>query len=142
MDEFTSIAIWLLIVIMSINSAVIYLDATPTFHDNGLGLGITTDTYFSDYSFSIDSNNSNTITTTQRTTSQGSSSDVTTSGNKITNTMGVVLFAWTSILNAVLLGVPGGQFFIWILLPIVGFAQIVAMFIIGLRIFSAIRGLF
>ena len=142
MDELTSIGIWFFVIIISINAGIIYMSTQTPMASEGLMPGITANTYFSSYNYTIADSNvgGNTISSTEPTISNTWLGDMITTAAKVGNTFRILLTAWTDLLSAIFVNVPGGAFFANIILPIIGIVQIVAFFILGVRVAGVIRG--
>jgi len=154
LEEFTSIAIWVLMAFLVVNISIIWFAESDTFSDNaslqisGLtpndtfgvtDLNTAADAYYNDecstatasdpqYTGCIIQGLSNTI------------GSLVTLPGKILGSLWTLLTAWYYLLIAVLGGVPGGSLFIAILVPFFGIIEFVAIFVITMQIAGIIRG--
>lgn len=145
LEEFTNIAIWLLIVFLCVNSTIIWLGTSTTFTTNSLDLGLS-------------ANNSYGETDLATTKASFFGTDCSTvspldlayapcfliqTGNmftKITNSLWTFLTAWSSLLTAILTPIPGGSLFLGLLIPFFGLIETSAIFVILMQIAGIIRG--
>jgi hypothetical protein len=143
MDEFASLALWLLIIIFSINLSIIYLANTETFttHYPELKLNIVNGTYFEDYSYS-DTNSTipNTVSSNPVTLSITFLANMANGIVKLFNTLLVLFGAWVNLLAVVLPESIGGGFFIAVLKPLFGIGSLVGILLLFLRGAGVIRG--
>jgi len=143
MDELTSMAIWFLVIIFSINLGVIYLANTETFKTTSpeLSLSLAEGTYFKSYSFDTNSSiGTNTISSDPITITFVFLKQMVDGTIKLFTTISKLFTAWSDLLKVVLVPVPGGEFFVQILTPIIGLVQIVAVLILFIRGAGVIRG--
>lgn len=152
MEEFTSIAIWVLMIFLAINASIIWFDNSSTFTDNGLSTGITSNDSFgindinessqSYYKTDCSTSTSNALDYSLCTLSSVGNvvTSVVTLPGRIVEGLWLLLTAWVSLLNTILLPVPGGSMFINILVPFFGLIEFVAIFIITMKIAGIIRG--
>ena len=143
MDEFASLALWLLIIIFSINLSIIYLANTETFttYYPELKLNIVNGTYFEDYSYS-DTNSTipNTVSSNPVTLSITFLANMANGIVKLFNTLLVLFGAWVNLLAIVLPESIGGGFFIAVLKPLFGIGSLVGILLLFLRGAGVIRG--
>jgi hypothetical protein len=146
MDEFTSIAIWLLATFLLINTGIIWFAGQPGLPD-GMNLNIGTNTSFNEADldstkatfFGTDCTSVNPLDLAYapcfliQTTSMFS---------KFINSLWTFLTAWTTLLEAVLTPIPGGIGILIksILIPFFGIVEAAAIFVILMRIAGIIRG--
>lgn len=154
MEEFTSIAIWVLMAFLVVNTSIVWFASSDTFSENAnLQIaGITPNNSFGvddlntaknayyneecanalpsdpEYSGCIISNLANTF-----------NSAVSLPG-KILGGLWTFLTAWYLLLVAVFAGVPGGDLFVGLLIPFFGLIEFIAIFVILLKIAGIIRG--
>jgi hypothetical protein len=143
MDEFTSIAIWFFIVIVSLNMGIIYLNTTGTFADPSTGLSpqITKNTFFESFTYDVSSSTSgNEISSGENDISGTWLTDMINFALKVGNSIRIIFTAWTDLLSFIFSGIPGGQFFANVIFPLIGVAQMVGFFIVGVRVAGVIRG--
>jgi hypothetical protein len=152
MDEFTGIAVWILMTFLAVNAAIIWFDSSNTFQNMNLDIGVTQNDAFGQNDINSASNSyyqQDCSTATSNAVDYslcliGSIGDtistVTSLPGKIIGSLWTLLTAWASLLNAILLPVPGGTLFIKILIPFFGLIEFVAIFIITMRVAGIIRG--
>ena len=142
MDEITSIGIWFFVIILSINAGIVFLAAQPGIAENGLMPGITPNTNLNNFDYSVPKAGvgGNTITSTEQEISNTWLGNMIKAADQITRFVRNLLFAWIYLLTGILTPLPGGAFFANIILPIIGLVQLVAFFIIGIRVAGVIRG--
>jgi len=145
LEEFTNIAIWLLIVFLSVNSTIIWLGTSTTFNDNGLDLGIASNNSYDQAD--IDSTKTSFFGTDCSTVSPLDLAyapcfliQTGSMFSKITNSLWVFLTAWSSLLTAILSPIPGGNLFLGLLIPFFGLIETSAIFVILMQIAGIIRG--
>jgi len=141
MDEFTSIAIWFLIIIMSLNTAIIFLGDSPTFIDNGINLHLTENEEFANYNYDVNSDTNNTISSDPTIIPKTTANDMLGGWAKVANGIRLFFLAWLDLIGAIFATVPGGSFFANILIPILGIIQAVALFVVAIRVAGVIRGI-
>ena len=152
LEEFTSIAIWVLMAFLIINSTIIWFSTSDTFTENAnLQIaGLTPDT---SYGVTDINSSSNSFFGTDCATA--SSGDVEYSlcllsninplnpdsipGKMITGLWNL-LTAWVNLLTAILGSVPGGSLFLAILIPFFGMIEFAAIFVVLAQIAGIIRG--
>lgn len=161
MDEFTGIAVWLLISILAINVTIVWFGSQPTFADDSLGLnipGITQNNTFASNDlnalkenyYSSQASSCNTITTNVADippcvyeTLNGLFKPITqglsTIGGFISDIWNFA-FAWASVINSIFSTVPGGSLFAGIFNLIFGGIEIAAIVILLLKVVGIIRG--
>lgn len=152
LEEFTSIAIWVLMAFLVVNSCIIWFATSETFTENSsLQIaGLSADSSFGQ----TDINNSITGLFGEDCSSAGASdasysSCLLSSINplnsqsmpgKILSGLWTLLTAWVNILTAILSGIPGGSLFLAILIPFFGLIEFSAIFVILMQIAGIIRG--
>jgi len=160
MEEFTSIAIWLLIVILTINTTIIWFGNQPTFTNEDLGLsipGISNDLTFN----SNDLNNvknayyekDDTCDTVGITDADYGPCLIKKVGDifsPITDSLATVgvwvslvwkwAFAWSALLTAIFSGIPGGELFSILLISIFTVVELTAIVVVLMKIAGIIRG--
>jgi len=159
MEEFTSIAIWVLMAFLVINTSIIWFAQSDTFTENAslqiAGLN-------PDDSFGVEDLNtlSGNIAQNEECVAasavdpayslcligqftgsivQSASSAVTLLG-KFMGSMWTFLTAWYNLLTSVLSGVPGGDLFLAILVPFFGLIEFIAIFVVSMKIAGIVRG--
>jgi hypothetical protein len=146
MDEFTSIAIWLLIIYLSINTCIIWFSTSTTFSDNGLGIsGLTADNSYGQADL-----NSTKLSFFGTDCSSASPTDLafapcfllqtTSMFSKIINSLWTFLTAWVNLLTVIFSPIPGGNLFLGLLIPFFGLIEATAIFVILMRLAGIIRG--
>jgi hypothetical protein len=152
MEEFTSIAIWVLIIFFSVNATIVWFDSSSTFTDNGLSLGVTknesfniekveeskTDYYSKDCSTST-SNPLDYSLCLLSTIGDAITSFITLPG-RIIGGLWTLSTAWIGLLQIILIIIPGGQIFVDLLVVFFVIIQFTALFIITMKIAGIIRG--
>ena len=150
MDEFTNIAIWLVIIYLSINASIFWFANSTTFVDNGLGLkGIT-----EDKSFTLNENPVINFLGFQFDCSTASSNpfsfvpcslaEVSGNFNTLKDTIWNLLTAWSNLIGSIFpentaLG-DLGEFIQNIVGPIFGGIALLGIFVILLRVAGIVRG--
>lgn len=147
MDEFTGIAVWILIIYLSINTAVVWFDSSTVIQNAGLSIGVTADSSYSQSDLNSFNTNifgadcsqvsaSDLINTTACGISQ-----IYNSGAKFVNSLWRFVTAWSSLLDAILSPLGSlGELFLSILIPFFALIEFIAIFIVTLRIVGVIRG--
>lgn len=148
MDEFTNIAIWVMIAFISINATVIWFSTSTTFTEHGLsGQGLTATTMGSASEL-----NSLQTTTFFGIDCSGSSANpflyapcfivkVIDTFNFVTNYIWNLLTAWVGLLDFVLSPFGSvGELFKMLFIPFFALVEITAIFVILLRVAAIIRG--
>lgn len=147
MDEFTGIAVWILIIYLSINAAIVWFDSSSVIQNAGLGVGVTLDSSYS--ASDLNSFNTNLFGVDCSTVSAGDLvnttacgiSQIYNSGAKFVNSLWHFVTAWSSLLNAILSPLGSlGQLFLSILIPVFALIEFIAIFVVTLRIVGVIRG--
>jgi len=152
LEEFTSIAIWVLMAFLVVNTSVIWFSSSDTFTENAsLQIaGITPDSSFG----ATDINNSLTgffgeDCSTASASDLAYSSCLLSSINplnpnsipgKMISGLWMLLTAWINLLTAILIGIPGGDLFLAILIPFFGIIEFAALYVILAQIAGIIRG--
>lgn len=143
MDELTSMAMWFTVIIISINLGIIFL-ASPINTDmaaHGLTPNLQGTLNYGTDAYSIPTGTTgNTISSTETTIPQGQTNNFLSGLTQVTFFVANLLTAWAQLLYAIMLGVPGGSFFVVIFLPIIGVIQIASLFILGKWFAGVIRG--
>lgn len=120
---------------------IIFLAAQPSFAGTALAPHITENTFFEAYTYDVSASASgNTIDSEQQDISGTWLTDMINFALKVGNSIRLIFTAWTDLLGFVFAGIPGGQFFANIIFPLIGVAQMVGFFIIGIRVAGVIRG--
>ena len=144
MDEFSSIAIWLLIILFSVNLGIIYLSAQPTFKEvhPELNIALTNGTYFAGYDYGESNNQAidNKISSDPISISFRFLSQMANGAIMLFNTLLKLFTAWLDLLGVVLYPLPGGEFFVIVLKPLFGFIEIMGILLLFLRGAGVIRG--
>ena len=151
MDEFTSIAIWLLTTFLLINVAVIWFATQPGMGSIGMGLGLIPNTSYDEANLNASKNN---YFNTQCSTVQPNDADyapcfliniipnsVSIAGT-ILNSLWTFLTVWANLLDVILTPIPGGIGILIknILIPFFGLIQATAIFVVLMKIAGIIRG--
>jgi len=148
MDEFTGIAVWILITYLAINAAVVWFDSSDTFQNAGISAGgFTTDTRFSEtdlnsYNTNVFGADCSTVSASDliNTTACGIS-QIYNSGAKLINALWNFVTAWTHLLDVILTPLGSfGELFKGILIPFFALVEFIAILIVTLRIVGVIRG--
>ena len=148
MDEMTSVAIWILITLLVINTSVVWFSSTDTFIDNGLAIGVTENAKFT-------GEDSNAL----MLSFFGVEVDCSTASanpllwgpcwlartfvlvGEALDTLWTFGTAWVNLVNAMIPDwIPASGLFKAILIPIVFVIQFFAIFVITLRVAGIIRG--
>ncbi|MEO5350112.1 MAG: hypothetical protein H7836_10755 [Magnetococcus sp. YQC-3] len=144
MNEFKSIAIWFIIVILCVNAAIFYLDTQPAFNDpnySNLRLGVAKLTIFdTNTSLITEQSGENTISGNPVLDAFALFNMVIFSLTVIFTTLFNFYFAWFWLLQAIFIPVPGGAFFLVIIVPIFGIMQLIATYMVVIEIIGIIRG--
>ncbi|MEO5351541.1 MAG: hypothetical protein H7836_18155 [Magnetococcus sp. YQC-3] len=144
MNEFKSIAIWFIIVILCLNAAIFYLDTQPAFNDptyTNLSLGVSKLTIFdANTSLIKETKGENVISGNIIDNAFALGSMVTTSLTTIFTTLFNFYFAWFWLFNAIFTPIPGGAFFLLIIVPIFGIIQLIATYMVVIEIIGIIAG--
>lgn len=145
MEEFTNYAIWILMVFLSVNAAIIWFADTSTFDDNGFATGIQTDDTYntadvnaltgSFFGVSCDTANSNVLLYAPCALIQAQL----VADNVIGSIWGL-LTRWQGLLTSVLSPLPGGALIVGILIPFFSLIQIMAILVIILKLAQIVRG--
>jgi hypothetical protein len=148
MDEFTSIAIWILVIYLAVNASIVWFSNSTTFVDAGWGIGgITSDDRFTEsdlnsYNVNIFGTDCSQVSANDlvNTTACGIS-QIYNGGAKLINSFWNFLTAWSKLLDAIFtpLGTLG-DLFKGILIPFLGLIEFVAILVVTLRIVGVIRG--
>jgi len=148
MDEMTSVAIWILITFLVINTGVYWFSSTDTFQDNGLAVGVTDNTTFT-------ASDSNSLMLSffgiEVDCSTASANPLLWGPCWLARTFVLVgealdsLWsfgtAWVNLINVILPDwIPASGLFKAILIPIFFVIQFFAIFVITLRVAGIIRG--
>lgn len=141
MDEFTSIALWFLIVILSLNAAILYIDGSQTFVDAGISLNITPNDDIQNITYDVNSDTNNSISSSTTIIPRSTATDMIGGWSKVANGIRLFFTAWLDLIWAIFLPIPGGTFFALILIPILGMIQAVALFVVAIRVAGVIRGI-
>ena len=148
MDEFTGIAVWVLMSFLVINAAIIWVGQDSFMQANSLGAtGLTPSTMGT----VADANSANSLTFFGTSCSSASANPVTIVGCglvNITNTLSKIggyfwgmLTAWVGLLDAILGGLGSiGTLFKLILIPVFALIEMFAITVLVLRIAGIIRG--
>lgn len=142
MDEFLSIALWIMVAFVTINGMIIWFNSDTTFTQNNLNLDASaTDSSFGqtyiDNAYYVDcsavSNNifSYAICYFNQLTSMATS---------LIGTLLNFLFAWTGLLTAITSMIPGGELFKIIFLPFLGLTEVTAILLIVMKLAAVARG--
>lgn len=148
MDEFTSIAMWIMIAFLMVNATIVWFGNSQTFQDYGIGIGGVKES---------DSFTENSIDTLQNVTLFGivSCNNVSPTDlaygpcflvqaleffKYVSGQLWSFLTAWVGILDLILDNVPAGELFKNILIPLLGAIEVMAIFVIVMRIAGIIRG--
>jgi hypothetical protein len=150
MDEFTSIAIWLLATFLLINVSIIWFAGQPGLPD-GMNLNLPTNNTFNESDL-----NQSKVTFFGLTCESVSATELqfapcfiqqilisgTTIAGKIVNALWTFLTAWVGLMDAVLTPIPGGIGVLLknIFIPFFGLVEAAAIFVILMRIAGIIRG--
>lgn len=152
MDEFTGIAIWVLMTFLVVNAAIVWFDSSSTFQTMNLDIGVAQNDAFGQTDTNTSANSyyqQDCSTATSNAVDYslclvGSIGDtintVTSLPGKIIGSLWTLLTAWVGLFNAILLPVPGGTLFINILVPFFGLIEFIAIFVILMRVAGIIRG--
>jgi hypothetical protein len=145
MEEFTSYAIWVLVIFLSINSAVVYFSGTDTFNDNSFNPEIDGSTDFSNDDLDAFKNNYQNVNCNTATSSLPDYAfcvieQLQLTTQKFLGGIWNLLFVWTNLLTAILSPLPGGNFVIGIVVPFFSLIQFGAIFVILMKIAGIIRG--
>ena len=145
MEEFTSIAIWLLMAFLIINTAIFWFDTQPEMVDNGLGVGVTENTAFTEDDLANTNSSFFGISCNQASTNillfgPCFLQQVLDLLYKFLDNLWSFLTAWANLLNVLLADVPGGDLFRMILIPFFGIIEFMAIFVIGLKVAGIVRG--
>lgn len=143
MDEFTSIAMWIVIAFLSVNITAMWINANSTvLHISGLDDTIF-DSVMSDRNSlqaQFNTPTGNYVASTTPSVSTEYPPKVEIGWNTIGNTIKAGYAGWFFILQSVFASVPGGSLFMWILIPFLAVVQVVASFVIILRMALIVRG--
>lgn len=143
MDEFLSIAIWVLIAFLSINTAIIWFSTSSTFTDNGLGLvGGTDDNSFNQTQVTaLQGTNCSTVSSTIFDFAICFFNQLVAISSSIISSLWGFLFAWTTLLTAIL-SVFGsaGQLFVNIFVPFFALVELIAILLLVSKIAAIARG--
>jgi len=146
MEEFTSIAVWILITFLAINAGVFWFANTDTFIDNGLAIGIAEDTSFNassvgDLNASFFGTDCSTVSATDLAIAPCAFLQVGSFTTKIYGALWNFLTGWVNLLNAILPNwIPASGLFKAILIPILAVIQIFSIFVILLKVAGIVRG--
>lgn len=154
MEEFTSIAIWVLMAFLVVNTSIIWFAGSDTFSSNAnfAIAGLTPNN-----SFEIDDMNDLQNAYYNQECADALPSDPEYSGclisnlantfnqaisipGKLVGSLWTFLTAWYNLLTSVLGSVPGGDLFLAILVPFFALVEFTAIFVILLKIAGIIRG--
>jgi hypothetical protein len=143
MDEFLSIALWIMVGFITINGMIIWFNSDPTFTQNGLGLdaSATNSSYGQSYidnayNVSCDAVSSNIFSYAICYFNQ-----LTSLANSLIGTLLNFLFAWTGLINAICSMIPGGDLFRIIFLPFLGLTEVTAILLIVMKLAAIARGI-
>jgi hypothetical protein len=167
MEEFTSIAIWLLIAIMAINTTIVWFANQPTFMDETLGLSVPNVTDNSNFVTSDVNALKNAYYTPKLECSTVVITDqdygpcvLQTIGDifsPITGAVGAVAsgvgtvgafvqdvwnfaFAWAYLLDSITIGIPGAELFANLIKGLIFVIEIAAIVVLVLKVAGIIRG--
>ena len=152
MDEFTSIAIWVMITFMVISAAFGWFEQQTFFVDNGLVIGTSVDERYNQAAIDAEKTHYSTQDCSTTTANpldyslcfigniSGTISSTLSLPGKIIYGLWDLLTNWINLLENVLGGVPGGSLITAILIPFLAIIELTAIFIILLRIAGVIRG--
>lgn len=138
MDEMLSIALWIMVIFMTISATVTWFGTQP---DMPTGLGLTG---FSGSSIDVNAYQSSSCTMTSSATPLDYAwcfvGKITEPVSQLVNGIWNLLTGWTNLLHAIFVGVPAGDLFEGILIPFLSIIEIGAVLIILMRVASIIRG--
>ena len=139
MEEYTSIAIKILMVYLVINFAVITISTTDTFNDAGIGIsGLTSDDTFGSLP---EVDDSSTASSTDVAYPFGFFSTMYSFYDMVYGALFNLVFGWTALLGALIPSwLPGASLFKGIFLIIFGVIQGMAMLVLIMKIAGIIRG--
>ena len=145
MDEFTNIAIWLLIIYLAINGSIVWFTSDSTFGEYGLGYSnFQRETAFqegSDVVINVVGTEINCSTAQPDPFNfiPCSLANITASGSSIISNIWNLLTAWSNLMGLIF---PGafGQLIQYIIGPIFGGIAVIGIFVILLRVGGIIRG--
>lgn len=145
MEEFTSYAIWILMVFLSVNAAIIWFADTDTFENDGFVTGLQENNLYDEdylasqetsfFGISCDAANSNVLLYAPCTILQ-----VLQMGQQLIANLWSLMTAWVTLLNAILTPLPGGELFKNVLIPFIGLIQATSIFLVVLKLAQIARG--
>jgi hypothetical protein len=148
MDEFTGIAVWVLMAFLIVNASIMWVGSDPFMAYNNVGVtALTTSTMGT----IADANSSNTITVFGASCSQATSDPIIIVGCGLANTVSTfakvsqyfwgMLTAWVGVLNVILNPLGSiGVLFKNILIPVFALIEIFAIAVLLLRVAGIVRG--
>lgn len=147
MEEFTSIAIWILIVFLVLSASAFWFSSSETFQNNGLGVqGLEPATQFGvNNTNSLDANFFGTDCSTVSATDLAFGPCFLARGfilfDQAMGTLWNLLTGWVNLINLIIPSwIPGSDLFKSILIPLLGAIQFFCIFVIVLRVAGIIRG--
>lgn len=147
MDEWVGIAAWILIIFLSVNTAIVWFNSSTTLAGTPLVVGgvSANNSYtvsdLNSVNYNIFGVDCSTVTSSDFVNATACTlSQVQGSAFKFVGDLWNFLTAWATLLDQVLIGVPAGDLFKAILIPFFGLIEFLAIFAITLQVAGIIRG--